>query len=106
MLAYSARVNPDVISGYGAGVGAGTVVTGKATCTVSAGTPPYTYHWVIAAGDPEIKATSSTSPETTFYASTPPFIFSYSATVYCEVTDSLANVINSNLITVTIERNT
>lgn len=104
--AFAAVVAPTGVTGYYSGSLSIPVVTGSVTCTALNGTAPYTYLWTRVGGSTHITASSSTSPTTTFKASPPPNIFSYTAQFVCQVTDATAAVVNSNIINVEIERNT
>lgn len=79
------------------------VVSDPASVTVYGGTPPYTYWWAPI-GATSITVTSPGSPSTTFNADPVAAIFSFTQDFTCTVTDSLANVVVSNKVRVTLMR--
>lgn len=80
----------------------GTVQTiDSTTCTPVNGTAPYSYAWSYVSGDTEIYANLPTSATTRFSAYFPSSDI-YTAVWKCTVTDSAANVVDSNTVSITL----
>ena len=75
----------------------GHLTSAAFTCTPTGGTGPYTYLWVFSSGDSTVHANSTTSASTTTGVTLGRGDLT-SATFYCQVTDSAAHVVKSNLV--------
>lgn len=105
---FAAGASPNSVTGYVFWNGSPprpAVISGSVTCTAVNGLAPYTYLWQEVGGPSGISATSPTNPNTTFKANPVTPAFSYTGEFRCRVTDSLANIVYSNIVSVYLERN-
>lgn len=87
---------------FGGNTAPGSATTDSTTCTPADGTPAYTYLWTRLSGDSALAADSPTSATTTFTGYLEYDGHTLSATFACQVTDSLGNVVLSNIVSVSM----
>lgn len=92
-------LNRTILNGFTFSVPATVQTSQSVTCTITTGTPPYTYLWTFVGGDPDAYPTSLTNP-TTFFQRYGASAGTESAQWKCVVTDSLAVARDSNEVTV------
>lgn len=97
LVSFSVLASPDYNYGFGSSGVPIQVVTNPCGVTVTGGSPPYTYLWVM--DDPTWEAVTPTSPSTLFRSPLLNSGDSSATTATCEVTDSNTNTVVSNTVT-------
>lgn len=99
---FGASASPDNLLGFAVGTVGGTVVTSEPSIvTAVAGVAPLTYAWTRTSGDAAIYAETPNSPNT-YFASTFLSADNRVATFKCTVTDAASNVVDTNIVSVTL----